>query len=720
VIGCIVMHLRLIKSLFTLTSALIVCLGSSFTFEIARAQELYIEEVLVTALKREENLQAIPIAITALTSRDLENRQLFSLPEIHNYVPNLQIVPTPAASLGSASLTIRGIGQVDFITTTEPGVGLYLDGVYLARVTGSALDLVDIERVEVLRGPQGTLFGRNTVGGAVSVVSAKPRGEFGGKAEFLAGMYTDGAQGKFRGRLSLDFPISDNLAGKVSILGKTSSGYGVNTVFDFATLSLSGEGLGEDDDVAARLALLYDSNDDFQLYFTFDKSHRSGTVIPHGQIAGIMPIPKEDPRSVVLSAPTHDNLDVTGVSLQADWAIGNANFKSITAYREQKGNSGQDFDGSILPFIDHVADFEQDQFSQEFQLFGNSLEDRLDWLVGAYYFTEDGDFRSDVVFFLEPRFVSTLNTTHSYAAFGQFTYRISDQFSITGGLRYSDETKKFDGEHPAFGIARTAVEEDFSATSPKIGIEYTASPDLMIYASYTEGFRSGGFNGRPFSQGDFIPFDKEINKSYEIGIKSTLADNTLRLNAAVFLSEYEDIQLSAISTDGMGGIVIATDNAGQASFPGAELESRWLISERLQLVGAFGFIDNDEIEPRVGFNLTTGNTLPQAPRFNSMLGFEYNFPISKFDGMFGLDWSHRDQYFQLINNSVNVQEDGYSLINARLIISKAEEDWNLSVYGKNLGNAVYRVAGEEVSLVPYSTVFFGPTREIGMALSYTF
>ncbi len=707
----------------TCLAAITVFAPAAFSQEEQAEDSFSLEEIIVTARKRSESLQSTPIAISAFNAQALEDRGAVNINDITNFVPNMQFSAAASGTVGASSIALRGIGQSDFITTTEPGVGLYLDGVYLARVTGAALDLADIERVEVLRGPQGTLFGRNTIGGAVNVITKKPSGDFNGNAQL-----TLGNNNRFNGRFSVDFPIMDDvLSGRVSFLSKNSDGYG----FDSDPAG-DGGNLAVENDIAGRVQLLFTPKENISFLFSADHTRRRGTVIPHGRAASTIPgdislLPNDDPDLVRLSAPIQDDLDVTGFALTTEIGMGEVNLKLITAYREQSGQSGQDFDGGSDNILDQFITSSQDQFSQEIQFTGTSLDDKLEWLIGAYYFKENGQFDSDIVLTGVPIDIFTNSETESYAAFVQGTYQVSDKLSVTGGIRWTSETKAIDIDtfFGPFQLVDAQESNKFEAFSPKVSIDYQASDDLLVYASVSRGFRSGGFNGRPFSPNDVTPFDEETTTAYEIGVKADMMEKRVRLNIAGFYTDYKDIQLTATTLNEQGQFIVLTANAGKAEIYGIEAELQARPTEDLFIYGSVGYADNGNVSPLEGFDFdtSTGGNLPGASEWTLSFGGNYDFEVGNdMIGMVGIDYSYRSRYdHQASNQTAAVEENGYGLLNARLIVGPDDEKWKLTFYGKNLTDEVYRVYGQDsLASMGVAVVWFGPTREFGATLSFNF
>lgn len=717
------------KTIWTFTAMALACTipaGAQTVSERSYA----LEEITVTAQRREESLQSTPISIAAFSSDMIEERQLFSINEIAGQAPNLQYSSGASGLSGSSNFFIRGIGQDDFITTTEPGVGTYLDGVYLARVTGAALDLADVERVEVLRGPQGTLFGRNTIGGAINVVTARPSGELGGKA-----LGRVGTQGRMEGQFRIDFPlVEDVLFGKLSFLGRSTEGWGRNN-----WPGADQEELGRTSQVAGRAQLRWLASDALTFDASADYSRHRGTGMPHGMVhftptaasaaynqsAGI-PLDArwlaEHPDDIQVNTPMRDELEVFGASLTTTYDFGPAELKLISSYREQNGSSGQDYDGTPSRYLDQLIDMEQWQFSQEAQMSGRALDDRLEWLFGLYYFTEEGQFDTDLDIERTPVQIYTGNKTKSFAAFGQVTYDITDRLGATVGARWTREKKHLDAA-AVFGgfdlVPPAQLDDTFKATSPKFGLDYQVSNDLLLYTSVTWGYRSGGFNGRPLSPTDLTSFDPEKAISYEAGFKADLLERRLRLNAAAFYTDYTDIQLTASSTNDQGQAIVSVGNAAKAKVKGFEAELQARPLEGLDLFAGVGYLDT-EVTENPGFSF--GSTiLPNSPEWTLNLGGSYTAALGDFGELtLGGDYSYRSGFFPQFANTAPSYIEGYGLVNARASLRPLDGPWELTVYGKNLTDKIYRTYGQTAGTGDTTIAWFGQTRELGAELSLRF
>ncbi|MEX0297961.1 MAG: TonB-dependent receptor, partial [Kordiimonas sp.] len=649
-----------------------------------------LEEIIITARKRSENLQETPIAISAFTNQELESRSLTNLAELGSFVPNVTMATGAGGSGGGSNLQvyIRGIGQADFLFTTDPGVGVYVDGVYYPRSLGGVLDLLDLERVEVLRGPQGTLFGKNTIGGAINVVSRKPVGDGTGYIEGTIGRYN-----RLDLRGSFDVALSETFFAKVSVSSKDRDGYGRRLDF------FSGEETdrsGNENQTAARLALHWKASDTVTVDLSADYTREREQSVPEvlafydesvsaiAQLWNVLvadPVPmstvfltsEDDPFTTFATGPNESNLDAGGASMTINWEISdNIAFKSITAYRKMDGRFGRDGDGSPANYIATDNTQDQKQFSQEIQFGGTAMDDKLVWLVGGFYFDEYGRDENDVIlasglFNALEALPGTLDGSplsaptapggpgnpinisldldfdifneidiKSYAAFTQSTYNITDRLGLTAGLRYSYETKDYTLDHQKVAsgapiINLTTVSDSWDSFTPLVALDYQMSDNALLYASYSRGFKSGGFNGRPINEGAVSSYDPEEVTAYEIGIKSDLLDNRLRLNIAAFYSDYTDIQLSAVSADENGVLQLVVDNAGDAEVKGFEVELTAKPTANLDVSSAIGYTDFKLTELAPGAtDITLESSWPKTPSWTASSSIQYTIPIDNF------------------------------------------------------------------------------------------
>ncbi len=750
--------------------------------ETAKGKGFGIEEVVVTARKREENLQDTPLSVAAFTANDMKVRQIHSSDQLSQITPNLQFSSQAPSSGSNASsqIFIRGIGQTEFLPSTDPGVGLYIDGVYLARSVGGTLDFADIERIEVLRGPQGTLFGRNTIGGAINIHTKKPSEEFGGEVEVKVG-----SDSQLEVMADINLPISENLLTKFSVGKRDRDGY-VKRLVD-------GDDLGDDDTFGARAAILWTPSDDVQVFWSADynKEEENGSPqvfnsISSGNLFALVssaragcPAPGTelaDPRCANNqwnagpfasngTFPVASELEGWGTQLTIDWDLDWMTVKSITAYRDMDWFASRDADNTPFTILHTQNDDTADQLSQEIQFAGTAMEDKLNWLVGLYYFEEEAsdDYYVPITFGDFKTGGDVDNDTS--ALFAQVTYDATDALSITFGIRYSEETKRFTPDqgalttyifpvgpsekvgdmylHPVTGElfptipSGTAaivpagtpfypageVETDVEETTPMLNIAYRWSDDLMTYISYSEGFKSGGFNARNVKPGAKIrEFSPEFADTYEIGFKADLLDNTLRLNGAVFYTEYTDLQF-IIREDFSPN----TFNAGEAIIEGFELEWTWVPTPELQIVGGVGYTDGDyeELSPELlaEGSVSLNNQMPHVPDWSANMGVAYSIDLGDNGTLTPrVDWSYRSKMYFNADNTEAISQNGYSIWNAALTWESPDENWQVIGAVSNLDDEIYRVAGNSslTASASYAESTYAREREYSLTVRYSY
>lgn len=621
-----------------------------------------LEEVVVTARKREETLHDTPISITAISGDSLEIRGFTSIAEIEKITPNLTYQSNPQAGGSSsvATVYIRGVGQRDFLGTIDNGVGFYIDDVYIARTVGAIVDLLDIDRVEVLRGPQGTLFGRNSVGGAIKLHTLAPAEEFGGYFDA-----TVGTDNKVRLRGKVDIPVSENFLTSFSALFGKQDGYVERP---------AGSDLGDDDVQALRGSFLWNASDSVVITFSADYSQEeengpafvladAGTLAPGGfpgfhnnVIAGATcaypgGITSTDPACYnsqwvsdqnLGTAPTFSNTTAWGTRLGVEWTLNDSlTLKSITAYRDLDSEFARDSDASPILITHFFDSFDSDQFSQELQLLGTSFDGKLDWITGLYYFDEDGT-NINLLEFTIANFQSGADfATTSKAAFAQGTLHISDRLSATLGVRYTDEEKTYDPVQivgpnnigipvgtPIVPLGKN--KRSSSETTPLVNIAFDFTEDLMAYATYSEGFRSGGFVQRIFPPLPFVPdFGPETVKSIEAGMKFRSADGNFTLNGAVFTSDYTDIQ---VRTQNPGFVGFFEANVGDAEISGLELEMVWQPVEGWVIEAAYGLTDAEyteiRVEPPLVAQVTLDSEFDHVPKHSGSVAVSKEFNLA--------------------------------------------------------------------------------------------
>ncbi len=758
-------------------------------FAAGEDTSLQIEEVIVTARKRSESLQVVPIAVSAHTGASLSKQGMTNIAEIGDLIPNMEfdsISPINGSS-NTPNINLRGIGTTDFLLTIDPSVGVYLDGVYVARSVGGLFDLLDVERVEVLRGPQGTLFGRNTIGGAVQIVSRKPDEEFRFTAEA-----TTGTDSRRDFRASISGALSEKLFASLSLSSKQRDGYGRRldyfdehpelegpiesikffdepTGFDgIAAQPDPDEQPGNENKRSGRLNVVFAPSEDFTLSLSADYSWSDETApalvlmdvflddlsaptpgvqnpltgnefAPNiaalhqmfGFAAGTVPYDERfiigDNFSTYASGPGASKSEIWGISATADWQLNETiSLKSLTAYRELDSLFGQDPDHSPFLLDAHTNDYTHNQFSQEFRLNGLSLDGKFKWVLGAYYFKEEGRDRVIVPLLHGLVLLDEANDidNSALAAFGQGTYDFTDQTSLTVGLRYTDEKKKYVATHVDHGSANAlgsqiqlpdgtlvlligSSEVDFNNVSPYVSVSHRWNEDVMTYASFSKGFKSGGFTGRTtafIADQKPIPFNEEKASTFEVGFKSSLMDNRVRLNAAFFTTSYTDLQVTV-----QEGVAPITANAGNARINGAEFELVAVVSESLNFNAAVGLLDANYNEKPSQI----GDHLVNAPKATFNLGFDYTADLGDqgYALVFRGNYTHKSTVYNNTENTALLTQPAVDLINGSVTLEGPDNRWSITFGGKNLTNETYLVTGFFQPGVGYTEGVFARPRE---------
>lgn len=780
------------KSSFLVTVSALA--ASAFLPQSASAQEggeaasPNVDTITVTARRREENLQDTPVSIAAFTKESLERRQIEGTEDLDMVTPNLQFTSYgPLTDNNSAAqVFIRGIGQTDATSAVDPGVGIYMDDVYLGRAVGGAMEFRDIANVQVLRGPQGTLFGRNTIGGAVLLTTADPGDEFGGELKARTG--TDDLI-QFFGALNL--PLSDTLGARLSGGVKKRDGY--------VTRSIDGLDLGDDNTYSLNGKVRWEPTDKFSFVLKGDYANEDEngspfvfTAINEAQVFPIAvsvgagcpgasfppptPVPMiDDPRCANDfyyqgpftnggDAPVESTLESWGVSGHATYEISDAlTLKSITAYRELEWSGVRDADNTPFDILTTDLRSESTQFSQELQ----ALVDlgNVSGVVGGYFFDEDTLDITRVLFSPPnptvlaggPGSLDVQNVdlgTKSFAFFTQWTWDITDALGVSGGIRYTDEEKSMQATIFNLANATTPIPdplptlatteggplfifpdeftENFSSVIGSASLQYRWNDNLLTYFSWSQGFKSGGFNERynaptvDLSTGVVnnlpIAFDEETANTYEIGFKSDFG-GVFRLNASGFRTKYDDIQLIYRL-----GIVPLLFNAGTATISGFEAEFTYAPSRDLIIEGGVGHLI-DQIKEIVAVPLTTAtvgpdNSLPFTPAWSGHIGASYTFRPGN-----GLELSPRanlsmtsSQFYDAANTVEVAQNDTVAVLNTSIKLAAPEMGWALTFGVNNATDKLYPVAGNASlsTSTGYAENIFARPRNWFVELSYDF
>ena len=708
-----------LRTLSQLSLAVIAALTTSANAQEAKttAKQDAFEKIEVTARKRTESLFESPTAITSIGANLIDKANMGNLEDIGKYVPNLNITRYGVGNAAHASVFIRGIGLQDHIITTDPGVGVYLDGVYLGRQMGSNLSLPNVERVEVLRGPQGTLYGRNTLGGAVNVITKQPGDE---------GILTTSAKVGSRGRIAGDIYFNDALTNDLSMSASASykQRNGVGTAVNLVNPEKE---IGEEQEFSGRIALKYEATSDLAFTFSLDGVDNESGQSPYtieftepldssNVLNGDFPLLTED-----LLPANPDDLGTTvagiestsysgwGTSFTADWAINNTyTAKFISSYRTSEYEGGLDDDASPLNLSEFPEVGGADQYSFELQL--NATFDKMDFVSGLYFFNEDGFTRSeDFVFspFNTPDgvlndgvtpsfggfgFFEINQETNSYAAYINGSYDLTDDLTIGGGLRYSEDKKDANAIFPTFP-ERKDISEDFNAVTWDINASYQLSNNMNVYGQVQKGYQTGGFPPRPFGGPDqFVSFDETKAVNYEIGLKGQVHEN-VSMMLAMFVTDYTDLALPFSDPTAGGGFVTIVENAGQSKAQGIELETTIALTDDFTIRTAVGYLDSEITEVAEGVQgIGKGDSPALTPRWTVMVAPSY-FVDLRNGGTVALNpnYSYRSemQGQSVFNKSETI--DSRELVGFNISYTNPYGDMEVTLYGENVLNEVYDV-----------------------------
>jgi len=663
-----------------------------------------LEEIVVTATKRAENVQDIPLAVTAVDAGLLEQRSISDIESLATSVPGLHF-----SQAGSdTQITIRGIGSEQNSVTGDPGVAFHIDGVYQSRSSAGSALLYDLARIEVLRGPQGTLYGRNATGGSINVISKRPDMELSGKLEYQLGNYNQKqVSGVFNAPL-----IEDKLLSRISFQQETRDGFYKNV----------SEGQADLDDVDSqdlRAQLLFLPNDDMEALLSFNYSTDTGAsnagghnVGPYSGLAtlapsyaSVSPDPEGDWQASTDGKHATDNKR-QGASLTLDWDLGDVALKSITAWQDNLVDQVRDVDFTDAEIMNELRLQDSRQFSQELQL--SSIDDSpLQWLAGLYWLEEeteadfwvfdDGTGLSALPFF--PTVDTGLGfsaiggnqsviNSESMGAFAQINYAIDDDLKLTAGLRYSEDKKSADIRFKKFGGAEFfhTKQDSWESVTGKLGLDWYATEDSMIYASVSTGFKSGGFLQDP----DSDAYNEENITSFELGSKNRFLEGRLQANISAYFYDYQDMQLSTVVDN-----QLVTTNAGKAEVKGIELEllarpiEALILSANLSRTNA-NFVSYSADDPTVAgiaVEVLDGNEMARSPDWTANLSAAYtvDMDMGSVTASANMFWSD-EVYFSAFNREGEAadHQGQYHTTNLRLQFDSADDAWNVALAVKNL------------------------------------
>jgi iron complex outermembrane receptor protein len=721
-----------------------------------------LEEVIVTAQKREQAITDVALTVTAINGDVARAMGIQDTRGVAMITTNIDIKGSGMAD-ANPSVTVRGIGMNNFNANNNPSVGIYLDEVFLATPAMINMSTMDVGRIEVLKGPQGTLYGRNATGGAINIISAKPTRELEGFASVSAAEYDTT---KFEGAVS--GPLTDTLAGRLSMLynnqGESFHEYnrasgGRQDFEDSETKAVRGQLAGDFDRLSLNLNVSYMDqnlgNSPFTAIGGFWNSPDEVFAVPcQGALPDCVNTLGLDVSDQDGDPFTHDfqesrvgemkiDSDVTSVNFKLDYDFDNVTLTSISAYIDQDRDFGENIWSTPLEFFAVVHEEEIEQYSQELRLSGefNSIR----WIGGGYYWYDT--YKSDnlahsadilgLLAGLNPLTWDVDQETTAYAAFTSVDWDFADRWMLTVGLRYSYEETDFKGgtnatvsDPDAFDaflgedlglpqgitIPLSFIDDsiDDDQVDYRVALEFRPTDDILTYGSVTSGFKSGGFFGDfTFDSSELEPFDSETVTAYELGAKLTMADGKVQLNGAVFYYDYEDIQTFVPSAIGF-----KLANLEKAEISGAEIELLTSPLEGLDIRLGASYLDTDVDSKFAEFD---GNDLPNSPETQFTGTARYEFPVS--DAMhlaFQVDAKYSDESYRESTNNPWMQTDSYTVVNGRISLLSADGTWEVAAWGQNLTDEEYEQERFASDIIGMIVALQGNPRQYGVTFNYNF
>ncbi|MEP1554857.1 MAG: TonB-dependent receptor [Paraglaciecola sp.] len=712
-----------------------VCLLSFVLIDVPYAQEqrlttedVQLEQITVTAQRRVQNIQDVPVSVTALPESFLTNNDIRTIEDLNGTVPGFYA--TNSTNYGAAPLSIRGIGGANGggNSFNDEPVAIYVDDVYIARTSIPTADLVDVDYIQVLRGPQGTLYGRNSTAGALLINSARPSEDF---TAYLKGSVAQYGEKRISGAIS----------GSLTDTWQARFAFGYTDREGWANNTYDGSSIASSESNTARLSIRYVPSENFTADLILDSQQREASPATLA-IANVLPGVASSPfisrdnlqqlldnNDFALNDANYNDTDTSGVTLKINWDLGPVLLDSITSTRSNEVDGKQDSDGTEYTLFTNSGLVESKQLSQEFRLSSN-YQSNISWIIGTHFLQEEVE-----QFFVINNFQAIFNAgtssifdakqeSSAFALFADATWDISEQLSLTLGIRYSKEEKEFINtlavntmndslpipisvlglpvgfEIPANSpiSPETTVEydDDFNDTSPRVLLNYQFKKNILGYVSYNQGYKSGGFNSFGLSSA----FASENIDAYEIGVKSDLLNNQLRLNAATFTYDYTDLQVRLPVTT--GGVNI--DNAGKAEIKGLEIELTYAFTSDFILSANATWMDTNLTEffteqipddsvillgspiPLESIN-ATGNELTRAPQFQYFVNGTYNFELGDvFLADFNVSVRHQDEVFFLETNQNTSTFSGPDIteLSVRLSVTPIDEVWTIGLFGQNI------------------------------------
>ncbi|MBV1878503.1 MAG: TonB-dependent receptor [Pseudomonadales bacterium] len=682
-----------------------------------------IAEVIVTARRRSENLQKVPIAVSVVKGDQLDIYDLGLSEELQGYIPNLTMANAFSAS--APNIYLRGAGNSDYNDNSGGTVGVYIDEVFLNAPAGKLFQVYDQEQVQVLRGPQGTLFGKNSTAGAISFHSRLPHDEFEAYGTVTSGKY---AQLDFEGAINL--PLTEAFSGRIAINQRKRDGYAETR--DQNNVKVRDN--GRIDEEAVRILLNYADNNTTALLnlnhaeaFDDRTPYKGYGTSADGTNSSGWQDPDPSVRVNYSNFPEFDDVDTNGYFLTVHQDLGSMTLSSITARYDASRIISLEADQSPFDIINITRDVEAKQISQELRLSNNTVDAQdTSWVFGLYYFTEDLDSEAGLGVLapgatLPQAYTSDTNTV---AAFSEFIFNLNSRWKLTLGSRYTVDKKNIRLNSVPSATTNFRDDETWQEWTGRIILDQSLSDDTLLYYSLSRGFQGGGFNGGLVTAGE--KYEPEVLTAYEFGIKSQIFANSTRINTALFYYDYQDIQVFTVAEARVGDINasnIATENytnSDSATIYGLEVELQTYLTDRLYVSSALGLLHSEyhDLILLSGAQVISGdgNPLINAPDTTFSLAADYELPTSMGNLHLHADYNfHAERNFDITDRD-RAQGNAYGLFNMK--ISYAQKNWQVALWGKNLTDKTYSTIFFPLDSFNFNYYAFGLPRTYGAQFTY--
>lgn len=716
-----------------------------------------LENITVTAQRREENLQDVPIVITAFSEDTVEAPGAIDLTGLNGLSPNV-VLQTQGLIPNVPMIAIRGISHSDPDPNSDPKISTMIDGVYAPFISAVMLDLFDIERIELIKGPQGTLFGKNNLAGTLNVITSRPEYEFGGELRLTAG---ENGLRRVRGKLNTGRFANETMAGKLSMNLREYNGFSQNVI--------TGSDLNTNQVVAFRGALTYDPAPYLSMDFTLDTLSEevigpAAHIIDNGSPAYLL-LPEAARQEIRLAAYNFDpytETDSSGIAWETNWDARSGTFTSILGYRRLTYLNEGDFDGLTVPEpgLNVIRDFESDAYSIELR-FASDTGTSFDYIAGVFA-TRDEFSQVNTVRPAPPVLsLSRLSQeTVSTAVFAQGDWGFAEAWTLTLGGRYTRDEKDYSIDANVFVggnfIPPSSFQDELDANwdnfTPRAALQYTPSDGISLYGSVSTGYKGGGFNSRGTVRESVGPYDEETVTAYELGMKSDFFQNTMRLNVAAFFNDYQDVQ-GSVTRQGAVRAENTTTNIADVETYGFEVEWQWLLTDQLTLAANFSYLNAKFVDfcadvdgaftdgapepdqcapaeeilvngnPTGTFAVPTDNTdldLQNAPPYSGSVVLDYDWQTALGDASAHIDLRYTDEYNTWgRSNDEAFYRDSVVLVNGSITIASSEELWRVIVYGRNLTDEDVISGAARAGTAPISQ-FYQPPREMGVEVNFRF